>query len=168
MRVEKAIRGRRSIRRYRPRLPKDMDIERILDAGRWAPSGLNNQPWQFVIIKNRSLKEKLSRLTESSGTVIAASALIAVLLDKKRVYNKTKDIQATGACIQNMLLEAHALGLGSCWLGEILNKESKVRRLLRIPAQYELMAVISLGWPLNRRRKGRRKNLKKIIYREYP
>ncbi|HEC68845.1 MAG TPA: hypothetical protein ENI31_00960 [Candidatus Omnitrophica bacterium] len=70
---------------------------------------------------------------------------------------------AIGACIQNMLLCAQELGIGSCWLGEILNKKEKVRKLLNIDKNYELMAVVSIGYPLKKPNKGKRKRLKTLI-----
>ena len=70
---------------------------------------------------------------------------------------------AIGACIQNMLLCAYELGIGSCWLGEILKRKSRVTKYLKIHPRYELMAVVSLGYPLKKPPKGRRKNIKNLI-----
>jgi len=58
-----------------------------------------------------------------------------------------KDLQAIGACMQNMLLAAHSLGLGASWQGEILNRADEVEELLGVPSYYELMAVLTLGYP---------------------
>lgn len=161
--ILRLIKQRRSIRKYTPRRISQNLIMRILEAGQWAPSGLNNQPWRFAIIRDSLLKSKLALLTESSDIVHSANVLIAVFLDKKAVYNRTKDIQAIGACIQNMLLEAHYLGLGGCWLGEILNQKYKVCRLLSASSRYELMAILSLGWPKKKSHTTSRKKLKHLI-----
>jgi nitroreductase len=99
--------------------------------------------------------------------VRSASVIISVFLDKKTVYNRTKDVQAVGACMQNMLLEAHSLGLGACWLGEILNQKRRVSALLKTPSHYELMGFISLGWSKKRRYNSNRKRLGNLIFKEY-
>ena len=79
------------------------------------------------------------------------------------MYHEVKDHQAIGACLQNMLLAAHSLGLGAVWLGEILKSEKEVRNLLGLPEKLELMAVIALGWPKHRNQKSRRFPLDELI-----
>lgn len=96
-------------------------IEHILSAGIWVPSGLNNQPWRFAIIQDSSIRDWLAELIPYAHIVSAAPVLIAVYLDQEKMYDRVKDHQAAGACIQNMLLAAHALGAGR---GQILaNKD---------------------------------------------
>lgn len=158
---------RRSVREFTTESAPDEALNQILEAGRWAPSGLNNQPWAFVIIKDVSLKDKLSRFTESSEVIRDAAVLIAVFLDKDKSYNRDKDIQAIGACIQNMLLTAHDLEWGACWLGEILNQADEVEKALNVPRAFELMAVVAIGRPKAKLKKGRRTALQKLIYKEY-
>jgi len=161
------IKERRSVRRYTKKTIPVHYVKRVLEAGQWAPSGLNNQPWRFAVIKDPHIKNKLAALTESAGVVRSARVIISVFLDKKAVYNRTKDLQAIGACMQNMLLEAHSLGLGSCWLGEILNKKEKACGLLKTPPGYELMGFISLGWPNKRKPRSSRKKLDNLIFKTY-
>jgi len=105
------------------------------------PSGKNNQPWKFAIIRNPSLKEVLANLTHSRSIIQGAPVCIAVFLDHSRVYDKTKDVQAIGACIQNMLLTIHSLGLGGIWLGEILKNKERVAELLGAGKDLELMPL---------------------------
>ncbi len=104
MDIFKIIKTRRSIRRFADEPVSDEIINRIIEAGTWAPSGMNNQPWKFAVIKDSVLKEKISNLTKYSKTILSANALIAVFLDHSSGYDNTKDIQAIGACMQNMLL----------------------------------------------------------------
>ena len=167
MEALEAIKTRRSIRKYKSTPVDDKTLELVLEAGRWAPSGLNNQPWRFRVVRDPLLKEGMARLTESSYTIYSADILICVFLDRSAVYNRTKDLQAVGACIQNMLLEAHSLGIGACWLGEILNQKKRVARLLKTPSSYELMTIISLGWPVKKKGRGKRKKLERLIYKGY-
>lgn len=145
------IKTRRSIREYTDKMPSDDIIKIVIEAGRWAPSGLNNQPWRFVIIKDKTTIDKISTFTRYSKIIKSAPALIVVFMDKDEGYNRDKDLQAIGACIENMLLAIHSLGLGACWLGEILNRKDGVAEFLNLPKSYELMAVISLGYPKSRK-----------------
>jgi nitroreductase len=157
------IRGRRSVREFTSEDVSVEDVESVLEAGRWAPSGLNNQPWRFVVVRDVLLKEGLSRLTEYGSIVVGAPVDVAVFLDGEVVYDRTKDVLAVGACIQNMLLEAHSLALGAVWLGEILKNRDKVSGLLETPAGWELMGVVALGHPTRKKRVSERRPLRELV-----
>jgi len=148
--VLRAIRERRSVRRFTEQLVTRDEVLHILEAGRWAPSGLNNQPWRFlVLLAGDARQEALTRHTKYAPIVRAAAALVCVFLEREAMYHEAKDHQAAGACIQNMLLAAHSLGLGGVWLGEILNQEPQVMKVLSLePERFELQAVIALGRPV--------------------
>ncbi len=161
--VMDVIKTRRSIRRFEDRMIDDETIKKIVEMGTWAPSGLNNQPWSFVVIKDRDVKEKLSQQTKYAHIIRNAPVCIAVFLDKSRSYNRTKDVQAIGACIQNMLLTIHAMGLGAVWLGEILNRREEVEKILKVPKDFELMAVIALGYPAESPGRGSRRPLDDVL-----
>ncbi len=165
MPVYQFIKTRRSIRSFINRPIENAKIKIILDAARWAPSGLNNQPWRFVIVKDKTTKERISDFTKYSYIMKKSSCLILVFLDKKNSYHIVKDAQAIGACIQNMLLCALELGISSCWLGEILNKKNKVNAELNINSQYDLMAAIALGYS-KEKSKSKRIALRKLILKE--
>ncbi len=164
MEVIDAIRNRRSIREFEKTDVSDELIEKILDAGRWAPSGNNNQPWRFVVVRQKETLGDLAGQTEYGDIIKNAPICIAVFLDKNSMYESTKDVLAIGACIQNMLLAAHSLNLGSVWLGEILKNKDIVARILKTPENYELMAVIAAGYPTKRERTSGRTPLEKLIY----
>lgn len=154
------IQSRRSIRKFKKDIPEDSQIEKILEAGRWAPSGLNNQPWRFLVIKDKAKKDALAEFTKYGNTIKDAPVVIVVFMSIADSYHRDKDLMAIGACIQNMLLETHALGLGACWLGEILNKKEEVCRYLKLEKDYELMAVIALGFSDEKVTEGSRNSLK--------
>jgi nitroreductase len=161
--LQKEIKTRRSIRKFTPDDIDDETINRIIEMGTWAPSGLNNQPWQFVVVRDQDLKEKLSQQTRYSHIIQGAPVCIAVFLDHSQSYHKAKDIMAIGACIQNMLLTIHSMGLGAVWLGEILNNREPVERMLEVPENSELMAIIALGRPDEPGGKGVRKSIDEVI-----
>lgn len=158
------IKTRRSIRKFTDEPVPDELINKIIEAGTWAPSGMNNQPWKFAVIRNEDLKNKLSRLTHYSKIILSSNVLIAVFLDNSLSYDRTKDTLAIGACIQNMLLLIHSMGLGAVWLGEILKNKDRVREIVEGSHDLELMAVIALGYPAEKGGKGSRKGLDKTIF----
>ena len=154
--------NRRSVRKYKKEMPSDTDIEKILEAGRWAPSGLNNQPWRFLVIKDEVQKNELVQFTNYGNIIKQAPLIIIVFMNLNDCYNRDKDLMAMGACIQNMLIEVHSIGLSACWLGEILNKKNEIRKFLKKKADLEIMAVITIGYSDEKIGKGQRKPLKNL------
>jgi nitroreductase len=158
-----AIENRRSVREYTGEAVTEEEVGRVLEAARWAPSGLNNQPWRFMKVTDRSLIEDMSELTRYRGVVSGAELLIAVFLDKREMYDRGKDLQSSGAAVQNMLLAAHDIGLGACWLGEILKRRRDVEELLEVPEDLEMVALVALGRPVARERTGVRHPVEDMI-----
>ncbi|MFZ5759278.1 MAG: nitroreductase family protein [Thermodesulfobacteriota bacterium] len=158
-----AIRTRRSIREFTAEPVAADDLREIIRAGIWAPSGLNNQPWRFVVVTTDELRRQLAETTHYRHIVLAAQALIAVYLDQEAMYDEVKDHQAAGACIQNMLLAAEALDLGAVWLGQILKNKVRVNEILGLAARFDLMAVIALGHPAHRNQQSTRKEIDEFI-----
>lgn len=158
-----AIKDRRSIRKFTPEAVDDETIDLIIEMGTWAPSGLNNQPWRFVVVKDPETLGDLSRQTSYGHIIRNAPVALAVFLDNSASYDRVKDIQAMGACLQNMLLAVHGLGLGGVWLGEILKNRTKVEALLGVPDTMELMAVVCFGRPAEKGGTGVRMPLDQVI-----
>ncbi len=161
--IIEAILQRRSVRDYTSQAVSLEDLQEIVRAGIWAPSGLNNQPWRFILICDPATRRSLAEQTKYRQVVLAAPALIAVYLDRQAMYDEIKDHQAAGACIQNMLLAAEALGLGAVWLGQILKNQEEVRRILELDENLELMAVLAVGHPAPGERRSHRKPLEEFI-----
>ena len=157
---------RRSIRQYTNQPIEREQLLEVIKAGMWAPSVLNNQPWRFVIVTNEEVRAKLAQQTKYDFIIEKAPACIAVFLDKSAMYHEVKDHLAMGACIENMLLAAHALELGAVWLGEILKNADAVRRLLGLPDTMELMAVVALGHPAGQKRSSSRKGTPEVLLKE--
>lgn len=160
------IYSRRSIRQYADRAVEKENLLEIIRAGTWAPSGLNNQPWRFVIVTDNDALYKMASLTKYRKVIEGAPACIAVFIDKDAMYNDVKDHQSMGACLQNMLLAAHALGLGAVWLGEILKSAEEVRILLELPETMDLMAVVAIGHPAATKRESHRKKVSEVLLKE--
>lgn len=163
------IKKRRSIRKYKPDAVKRQDIDTILDAANWAPSGMNLQQWEFIIVPKEKIKvlgnnykaivgeftkdwdeptdTKLERL-KFSASFGDAPYIIVVLTDKSDEPNYQKaHLESASAAMENMLLAATALSLGTCWMTGPLRDESYMRQLLEIPDNKEIVAVTPLGYP---------------------
>ena len=145
MQVLETIRTRRSIRKFKSQDVPDYLIDQILTAGTWAPYG-RNQIWRFAVIKDRRLKSDIARLTAYAKIIENAPVIIPVFFDRRKTYHNMKDAQTMGACIQNMLLAIHSLGLAAVWIGEILKNKKAVQKLCGAPESFELSAVIALGY----------------------
>jgi len=153
---------RRSVRSYKKDpLPSGV-IDKMLEAASWAPSGLNNQPWRFMVITQDSQKESLARFTKYGSVIKSAPVIIVVCMDIGESYNREKDLMSIGACIQNMMLQAYSMGIGTCWLGEIVNKKEKVAASLKLDSDLEVVAVVAAGYPQEKGFKGCRKPLTEL------
>ena len=124
---------------------------------------MNNQPWSFAIVRATEEKSGLSLLTAYSRIIKTSHVCICIFYNISKAYNRDKDLLAIGACIQNMLLAAHSIGIGSVWLGEILKRKDEVNALLGIDGNYELMAVIALGYPAEKPESSRKKASSLVI-----
>ncbi len=158
-----AIFSRRSVREFEGRDVEPAMLRKIIEAGMWAPSGLNNQPWRFAVVTSPEMISRFEPLTKYSRVVRAARALIPVFVDTDAMYHEVKDHQAMGACIENMLLAIHSMGLGAVWLGEILKSESEIRELLGLGENLNLMAVLAIGWPVEKERRSSRRQFDELV-----
>jgi nitroreductase len=143
-----AIHRRRSIRRYQQWPVALDDLLKLANAGRLAATGGNRQPWEFIIVHQKELVDSLfpclAWLTGDGDPPLGMEpvAYIVILGDPQRSAHYQLDCAAAA---ENVLLAAHALGLGSCWIGSVQWK--KVRGLLAIPEHLEGFGVLSLGYP---------------------
>ena len=154
-----AIRKRRSVRDFTGEAIPREDLEKIVDAGRLAPSGYNNQPWDFVVITNRATIEKLKIAAQWMDK---AGAVIAVVLDSSARFW----LEDGAAAIENILIASTALGYGSCWLeGYTLPREEEFKHLLHIPNEKRLLTLIPIGIPLDWPTKDK-KPLEEVIHWE--
>ena len=167
MDILEAIFTRRSVRQYTDEPVEYKQLYEIIKAGMWAPSGLNNQPWRFVIVRDAAARQNLAQLTKYNYIIETALLPASRSLSIRRsMYHDVKDHQAMGACLQNMLLAAHGMGLGAVWLGEILKSADAVRMLLGLPDTLELMAVVAVGHPAEQKRTSSRKEIAEVLLKE--
>ncbi len=156
MSLLEVISSRRSVRRYEDKeIPKDV-LDQIVEAGRQSPSAANKQPYRFVIVTDFEIKQKMSgmfsRFLKNAPLIIAGCANPKALLT-----GKWAKIDTTIA-LENMVLAAWSLGIGSCWIGSF--KEQKIKELLKIPRDWKVVALVTFGYPAEKPkpRKKKQKN----------
>jgi len=140
---------RRSIRKYTRQSIPDEIIKELLEAGVSAPSAGNQQPWQFIIIDNREVLDESSQVLPNGKLLKDANKAILVCGDLNLETHKGYWPIDCSAATQNILLAAHAKGLGACWLG-IYPREERVenlKKLFKTPEHIIPFSVISLGFP---------------------
>ena len=169
MEVFEAILKRRSIRRFKPDpIPAEL-LERILDAGRWAPSAGNLQPWVFIAIVNRKTLSLLRRF--SPGYLGESPAAIVICSNRKLAREKGGELAEKYLVIadcamaaENMMLAATGLGLGSCVIKSFASEP--VKELLKLPEGVEPELIIALGYPAEQPKPPPKKPLEEVAYLE--
>jgi nitroreductase len=137
-----AINKRRSVRRYQSKTVSKEIIERIIDAGRRAPSAANVQPCEFIAVTDPSIRKRLADVADY-GKFIAESPLCIAVFCKDTKYYLEDGCAAT----ENILIAATALGLGTCWIaGDKKSYAENVREILEVPTGNKLVALISAGY----------------------
>jgi nitroreductase len=159
MELEKAIKGRRSIRKYANRPVENVVIEELLDMARQAPSSMNGQPWHFIVIRDAETKKKLVALKNqycpiekqeySADFIQNAPAVVIVCVDKTQSFDR--EIENGILAAANIMLAAHDRGLGSVYMSAYKADEPAVsrsiRELLGIPDGMEPISILPLGYP---------------------
>lgn len=147
--VLKNIATRTSVRRYDPSKPISADrIHKLLEAAFAAPSAMNRQPWAFMVIEDKATLAKIAETNR--GSRMCAQAAAAILVCGK-VEDPARDVWKLdcAAATENILLAAHAMGLGACWNGVNLPQERQdaVREICGVPPEYIPLSLVALGYP---------------------
>ncbi|MBI2134761.1 nitroreductase family protein [Candidatus Woesearchaeota archaeon] len=151
MDVFEAIRTRRSIRKYKDKQVPWDNVVTILQAGKYAPSAGNLQNWKFIIVKNDAKRKAITKACLQQEWMEQAPVFIVVLAEPKkaeRFYgirgSRLYTLQACAAAIENMLLTAHSLGLGSCWVGAF--DEHEIWAILGLPEEISVQGIVTIGY----------------------
>jgi nitroreductase len=159
-----AIRDRRSIRKYKSAPVEEEKLEKILEAGRWAPSASNRQPWHFIVVKDKETRERLAD-SHGYGRFMAQSPVVIVVLGDPDIHPKYNLADPHNA-VQNMLLAAYSLDLGTCWMGvRDTSIEPAFKEILTIPDKYRVVCAVSVGYA-DHERTSTRKSIDEIVSRE--
>ena len=167
MNIFDIIKGRRSVRKFKDKKIPEEELRKILEAGIWAPSGSNIQPWEFILVTGNDTIEKIKLI--SPGLFGDPAALIIVCVNKERSkkagrFGETMAIMDVSMAAQNMMLMAYSLGIGSCPIVSF-NKVA-LKKLLSIPEDVEPVLMISFGYPESWPTPPRRRPLEEVAHVE--
>ena len=174
--IMEIILGRRSIRRYQEKDIPDDIINNILEAARWAPSWANVQPWEFVVVKDKSIKKQIQKnvpsRNPSSLAIVNAPVLLVVCgqLKKSGYYDDQYPTKFgsdwfmydLGLATQNLCLAAHASGLGTVIVG--LFDHDRVGEVINLPANHEVLVLIPLGYPDQNPKPRKRREIDEFVH----
>ncbi len=168
MEIFEAIRGRRSVRVYKKDPVKEEDLKKILEAGILSPSAGNSQPWEFVAVRDAKVKEKLVA-GSGQGKLMDAPVVIVVCANISRsskAYGERGvslySFQDTAIATYGMILAAHALGYGTCWVGAF--NDSAVAEAINAPKDIRPVAMIPIGRPAEKPKPTSRMPLDKVLH----
>ena len=166
MELDDCIKGRRSVRAYKDQpIPKEI-TEKVLEAGIWAATGMNKQPWRFIIIEDKSVIKLISTETkkavqkalpayaerfETEEDIVCYNAPVLILIctETDRAFGNIY-LRDSVLAAQNMFLKAHELGLGACYMGwiDILNQtQPETLKKIAVPNGYDMQVPLILGYP---------------------
>ena len=155
MEALQCILERRSIRKFSNQKIEEQDLTDILTAAMYAPSAVNKQPWHFVVIDRRELMDRIMEVHPHAAMLRTASHAIVVCGDLHQQHDDGYWIVDCGAATQNLLLAAHAKGLGGCWVGlhPREGRKSAMANLLGLPGHIQPFALVALGYPVEQKQR---------------
>jgi len=162
--VLKTIKNRRTIRKFKPNPIDEEMLQMILEAGRWAPSFSNLQPWKFIVIKDQSTKNAVDKAARESVLHLGINeAPVVILVCVDRRIDPLHAIEAGAAATQNMTLAAHSLGLGAGWIGIWgTEAEASIQKIFKLPETVRAVSLLPIGLP-DESPEGHRKPLEELI-----
>jgi nitroreductase len=162
--VLNTIKNRRTIRKFKPYAIDDEMLQVILEAGRWAPSFSNLQPWRFIVIRDQGLKNLLDKAARESVLHLGINeAPVVILVCVDRRIDPLHAIEAGAAATQNMTLAAHSLGLGAGWIGIWgTEAEASIQKIFELPETVRAVSLLPIGVP-DESPEGHRKPLAELV-----
>ena len=177
MDLMEAIKGRRSIRKYKPDPVPEEALHTLMEAVRWTPSWANTQCWEVIVVKDPKVKSELSTALPKGNPALSSmteAPLVLVLCGKKGISGYYKGQPATekgdwlmfdtGLAMQNLCSAAHALGLGTVIIG--LFDHRKAAEILGVPQNVDVVAMTPLGYPATGGGSPKRKEISEFVHQE--
>jgi len=160
---------RRSIRKYTDKEVSEEIVDSLLRAGMYAPSAGNQQPWHFMIIRDKSTFERINKFHPYSKMLLEANVAILVCADTSIETHKGYWPVDCSAATENILIAAHGLGLGAVWLGIYPRQEriDGIRKLFHLPDTIFPLSLISIGYPAEQKQKPERFIAARIHYEKW-
>ena len=151
--VLKAIQERRSVFRFKPDDVSQDKIDAILEAARWAPSYVNSQPWNIVVVKDKETRRKLREISITILSLGIEESPVTFVIAVDPAKDPHHYVEDGAAATENMALAAHSMGLGSYWVGVYdasgnrAPSEEKIKNLLNIPKEHRVISMLPVGVP---------------------
>jgi len=179
MELLEAIAKRQSIRKYRDKAVDDEAVQLLLQAARRAPSGNNQQPWNFIVVRSAKRMATIAKVSHNQTWMTGASVMIACVADlRARTKGVPGDpideptpgpdvkkiIRDTAIAIEHVVLQAQHMGLATCWVAHFTQKE--IRPVLGIPEDQYVVAVIPVGYPNETKPLKGRRDLDDMVFYE--
>ncbi len=164
MEVSEAIKKRRSVRSYKKNPIPEEDLNKVLEAARFAPSAHNAQDWKFVVIKDKKTIKEIAESAAGQSFIAEAPIVIAgVALNPGDIMSCGVPQYAVDLAIacDHITLQAIELGLGTCWIGAF--SQQKVKDILGIPEECKVVALLPLGYPTGAPGEKSRKEIDEIV-----
>ena len=155
------IKGRRSIRKYSEKQVPEEDVKKVIEAGIWAPSSNHCEPVEFIIVREKTKKEELSEISRWSSFLKQAPVNIAVIAKDSSCL-----VEDSSAAVMSMMIEAHSLGLGTCWI-DCRNAQDFIKNALKIPKDFYVITVLPLGYPDENPSSKRKTADEKVSFEKY-
>ncbi len=165
------IRKRKSIRKYKSDPIPDEVLNRILEAGRIAPSAKNLQPWHFIVLKDKQIKEEVAEACRGQRWMADADVILVGCIINDIAWGRMGGYMSSGPvdlaiALDHMILAAANEGLGTCWIGAFVEEE--VKKILKAPQNVIIMALTPIGYPAEVAKDRGRKTQQEIIsYEKY-
>ena len=157
-----SISKRASVREYLNQpVPKEM-LEKLVDAGRRAPSARAVEPWEFVVVTERETLDQLAGFISTGVFLKEATACIIIFCQDVKYY-----LEDGSAATENVLVAATDLGLGTCWIaGDKKEYCDEVKTMFQVPSSYKLISLISVGWAAKSPRQHKKRKLEEVLHWE--
>ena len=164
-----AIIGRRTIRQYTPDPIPAEKLEVLLRAAMSAPTANNRQPWHYVVITDRTTLDRIGEFHRHGAMLKQATAAILVCGDLQLARYHGHMILDCAAATENILIAAHAIGLGAAWLGIYPweDRQAAIRQFLTMPAEIDPIALVSIGYPSEEKASSERYKPERIHYQQW-
>jgi len=162
----KAILNRKSIRKYKDIKISDEIIEQLLRAAMAAPSAGNEQPWEFIVLRDKETMKKITEVHQYSKMLLNTDAAIVICGDEAKEVFKGYWVQDCSAATENILIAAEDMGLGAVWLGvyPIEDRVQAIKELLNLPDSVIPLSIVPIGYPDEDRKPADRFNKARIHY----
>lgn len=156
------IKNRKSQRSFIDKPISKKDIATIIDAARYAATARNIQPWEFIVVTVKEVREKIAQIVTTGPFIAQASACVVVFCEDTKYY-----LEDGCAATENILLAATALGIESCWVaGDKKPYSQTLNQLLDVPSEYKLVSLIALGYSNETKDAPKKRSLQEILHWE--